>query len=382
MNRFSGDSGTILIVDDEVSNVQVVGTTLSTFGYDLMIAQNGEQAIERIKARTPDLVLLDIVMPGMSGFDVCRALQSNREMMGVPIIFLSADNGKSTVVKALEMGGVDYITKPFNKAELLARVRSHLELKKTREGLQQLLGKAERFLEIMAHDLRNWVGSANFSAQLLGEMEGLPAKAGQLSTVIRESTEQALSFIDEYLANARAASTTLRLERKFFDLEPLARASLAHHQAEAQAKGIELSLEADSGGVLRVKSDRNAVLRIVGNLMSNAIKFSPRGSTVKLTLGRNPATLRVSDTGPGFTREDRSQIFSPYTRLSARPTAGEVSTGLGLAIVKQLCELLDIELTVEDPPLGASLCLTFPDSHGDLSSEEEENGILPSMGRA
>lgn len=359
MNRFSGDSGTILIVDDQVANVQVVGTMLATFGYDLMIAQDGEQAIERVRAKTPDLVLLDVVMPGMGGLEVCRALHAMKGMEGVPIIFLSADNEKSTVVEALETGGVDYITKPFNKAELLARVRSHLELKKTREECQKLLVKAEHFLEIMAHDLRNWIGSAHFSAQLLDEMEDLSGKAKRLSTTIRESTAQALSFIDEYLANARAASTTWELERKVFDLEPLVRAGIAYHHTEAQAKGISLNLEV-AAGPLRVKSDRLAVLRIIENLVTNAIKFSPRGSTVKITVGANPVSLTVADEGPGFSNEDREQLFTPYTRLSARPTGGEVSTGLGLAIVKQLCDSLDIGISVEAPPKGASIRLSFP----------------------
>lgn len=359
MNRFSGDSGTILVVDDELANVQVVGSMLATFGYDLMVAQDGEQAVERVKAKTPDLVLLDILMPGKSGLEVCRELHAMKDLEGVPIIFLSADDEKSTIVKALETGGVDYITKPFNKAELIARVRSHLELKKTREECQHLLKKAEHFLEIMAHDLRNWVGSSHFSAQLLDEMDDLTDKGKRLSAMIRESTAQALSFIDEYLANARAASTTLDLERKLFDLGPLARASIAYHQDEARAKKITLDLVLPTGPV-RVKSDRVAVLRIVENLVTNAIKFSPQGSTVTMTLEEGPVSLTVADEGPGFSADDREQLFEPYTRLSARPTGGEISTGLGLSITKQLCDLLNIAIVVESPEQGASIRLTFP----------------------
>lgn len=359
MNRFSGDSGTILVVDDELANVQVVGAMLATFGYDLMVAQDGEQAIERVRAKTPDLVLLDIMMPGKSGLEVCRELHEMKEMEGVPIIFLSADDGKSTIVKALETGGVDYITKPFNKAELIARVRSHLELKKTREECQHLLHKAEHFLEIMAHDLRNWIGSSHFSAQLLDEMDDLTDKGRRLSAMIKESTAQALSFIDEYLANARAASTTLDLERKVFDLGPLVSASIAYHHSEAQAKQISLDFEIPEAPV-RVKSDRVAVLRIIENLVTNAIKFSPQGATVTLKVGKGPISLTVADEGPGFSAEDREQLFEPYTRLSARPTGGEISTGLGLSIVKQLCDLLDIAIAVESPAKGASIRLTFP----------------------
>lgn len=193
MNRFIGDSGTILVVDDELANVQVVGTILATFGYDLMVARDGDQAIERVRAKTPDLVLLDIFMPGKNGLEVCRELRTMKIMEGVPIIFLSADDEKSTIVKALEMGGVDYLTKPFNKAELIARVRTHLELKKTREGCQGLLQKAEHFLEIMAHDLRNWVGSSHFSAQLLDEMDDFSEKGKRITAMIKESNAQALA---------------------------------------------------------------------------------------------------------------------------------------------------------------------------------------------
>ena len=175
---------TILVVDDEQANIQVVGTMLSAFGYDLMIAKDGEQALERVKAKIPDLVLLDVMMPGLSGFEVCRIMRGHPEMKDVPIIFLSADDDKNTIVKALECGGVDYVTKPFNKAELLSRVRSHLELKSIRDQCRGLLYKTERFLEIMAHDLRNWVGSANFSALLLSEIEELPEKGKKISACL------------------------------------------------------------------------------------------------------------------------------------------------------------------------------------------------------
>jgi len=358
MNRFSGDSGSILIVGDEFSDVQVVSTMLETLGYDLVIARDGIEAIERVRARAPDLVLLDILMPVNSGLEICRELHAMKEIAGVPILFLSADEEESSIVSALEAGGIDYVTKPFNKAELIARVRSHLELKKTREQCKHLLRKTEHFLEVMAQDLRKWVGSSHFSAQLLDEMDGLSDKSRRLSGMIKESTAQALSFVDEYLANARAVSTALELECKVFDLGPLAQASIAYHRAEAEAKNIALDLEMPDG-IMRVKSDRDAVLRIIENLVTNAIKFSPLGATVTMTIENHPLSLIVADEGPGFSDDDREKLFDPYTRLSARPPGGEISTGLGLSIVKRLCDLLDISILVESPAKGASIRLTF-----------------------
>lgn len=360
MNRFSGDVGTILVVDDEQANIQVVGTMLSAFGYDLMIAKDGEQALERVKAKIPDLVLLDVMMPGLSGFEVCRIMRGHPEMKDVPIIFLSADDDKNTIVKALESGGVDYVTKPFNKAELLSRVRSHLELKSIRDQCQGLLEKTERFLEIMAHDLRNWVGSANFSALLLAEIEDLPGKGKKISAGIVDSTSQALKFIDEYLSNARESNTSLDLQKRVLDLPRIVAQSVRMHSEEAAQKSISLHFQAPEGEV-RVKSDPTAVSRILENLITNAIKFSAPGGKVQILLNESERSVTIVDNGPGFSPDDRERLFQPYTRLSARPTGGEISTGLGLSIVKQLCDQLGIEIQVGDPAVGAEITVRFVD---------------------
>jgi two-component system, sensor histidine kinase and response regulator len=359
MRKFSRESGTILIVDDEQASVQIVSSILAAAGYDLMIAATGEQALERVKARTPDLVLLDIILPDMSGFDVGRAIHGAKGAESVPIIFLSADNNKNTIVKALESGGVDYVTKPFSEAELIARVRSHLELKNTREECQGLLRKTERFLEIMAHDLRNWVGSANFSAHLIEEIGEIPDKGKRLALNIRESTSKALGFIDEYLANSREVHTALELHKRIFDLHALTRASLSSHLTEARAKQISIELHPEEAEI-KVRSDRVAVLRIMENLITNAIKFSPQGSVIAVNITEDPVTFSVKDEGPGFSPEDRQRLFEPYTRLSARPTAGEISTGLGLSIVKRLCDQLDLEIEIETRGQGALIRLLFP----------------------
>jgi len=358
MNRFSGDVGTILVVDDEQANIQVVGTMLSAFGYDLMIAKDGEQALERVKAKIPDLVLLDVMMPGLSGFEVCRIMRGHPEMKDVPIIFLSADDDKNTIVKALECGGVDYVTKPFNKAELLSRVRSHLELKSIRDQCRGLLYKTERFLEIMAHDLRNWVGSANFSALLLSEIEELPEKGKKISAGIVDSTSQALKFIDEYLSNARESNTSLDLQKRVLDLPRIVKQSIRMHSEEAAQKSITLHFEAPEAEV-KVKSDATALARILENLITNAIKFSAPGGKVQILLNESVPSVTVADSGPGFSQDDRERLFQPYTRLSARPTGGEISTGLGLSIVKQLCDQLGVEIQVGDPEVGAEITLQF-----------------------
>ncbi len=349
----------ILIVDDQERNIQVVGTTLAAFGFDFMIANSGEQALERVRNRIPDLVLLDVLMPGMDGFEVCRAFQEIPGMEEVPVIFLSADDEKNTAVRALEGGGVDFITKPFNKAELLARVRTHLELKHNRDRLQELLTSREKFVEVMAHDLKNWVGGASFGAKMLVEMkDDLPGQAKKLSLTIDEASGKALEFIEEFLENTRSSRVDFELNRKRVDLVELCRESKLHCEALAAGKGIEVALRIPNGEVF-VDTDRRAVLRIVDNLLSNAVKFSPPGSQLTLSLVAEPAVLAVEDCGPGFTDEDRERLFEPYTRLSARPTGGEISTGLGLSVVKQLADRLDLVIEVLNTGEGARIAVKF-----------------------
>ncbi|MDF1824069.1 MAG: hybrid sensor histidine kinase/response regulator [Verrucomicrobiales bacterium] len=360
MMKISSDKvGTILIVDDEPQNIQVVGTMLAAFGYDFMVANDGEQALERVRARLPDLVLLDILMPKLDGFQVCREFQEIEGMEEVPVIFLSASDDKNSIVKALESGGFDYVTKPFNKAELLARVRTHLELKFMRDECSELLSNTERFLEIMAHDLKNWIGSASFSAQLLGEMEGLPDKAAKIVGTIDESTGQAIHFIDDFLANARESKTEIKFDLQKVSLNQLIAELVKQHDQRARAKRISLKVTLTDEERM-IETDRTALRRVLGNLISNAIKFSPAGSQVNILMeNTKTTTLRVSDEGPGFSDADMEELFTPYRRLSARPTGDEVSTGLGLSIVKKLCDRLGVTIKVRQAEPGAEWLLTF-----------------------
>lgn len=366
MQLFQEKEGTILIVDDEVKNVQVVGTMLSAFGYDFMIAQDGEQALQRVETQVPDMVLLDIQMPGMDGFETCKAFGKLDYMADVPIIFLSANNDKNHIVKALESGGVDYITKPFNKAELLARVRTHMALKLVRDERKLLQRNTDRFLEIMAHDLRNWVGSANFSAKLLKGMEGLPGKVPEIVETIDDSTGHALDFISEFLKSAREARTDVVMKEESVDLRQLCLDAVSLNDADASRKKIKLDCITCDESVL-VRSDRKALQRIIDNLLTNAIKFSPESKGVVLEFSESPVKIVIRDEGPGFTPDDMEKLFRPYGRLSAKPTGGEISTGLGLSIVKQLCDQLDIRIDVESPGegKGAIFTLRFGDQSGE-----------------
>src|SRR5262245_19131916 len=159
----------VLVVDDVMQNLQVVGTMLREEGYDVMPAGSGPQALERVRVRVPDLILLDLMMPEMDGLEVCRRLKTDPATQRIPIIFLTASNEMEHLVTGFGAGAVDYVTKPFNGPELLARVKTHLELKLARERLRQMNDEKNEFMEIAAHDLRNPLSEISGFAEMIIE---------------------------------------------------------------------------------------------------------------------------------------------------------------------------------------------------------------------
>src|SRR5262245_20076075 len=205
-------SARILIVDDQPANVRVLGSILGQLGYEIVSAADGPTALKRLSLRPPDLVLLDLLMPGMDGFEVCWRIRAQPEFADLPIIFLSAADEKSLIVRALDCGGMDFVTKPFNQAELLRRVQTHLALKAARDRLRNLAEDKDELLGILAHDLKNSLGSVLMSSRLLSEQTEGNSRLHQLSQNIVEATDRTLAFVRQFLANS-AAERALTVER-------------------------------------------------------------------------------------------------------------------------------------------------------------------------
>lgn len=342
----NGAPARLLIVDDQPANLQMLGSMLGRTGMEIVPASDGPTALKRLAARAPDLVLLDLMMPDMDGIELCHRIREQEALASLPIIFLSAADEKSLVVRALEAGGVDYVTKPFNQAELLMRVRTHLALKSARDRLKHLAEDKDELLGVLAHDLRNSVGSVHMTAQVLGERltaSGDTRSAG-LSENIVSATTRTLAFLKEFLANA-AADHAFQLRCGPVRIGEVAGQVAAGHESAAERKSIALTVDAGPAG-LTAHADAAALGQVLENLLSNAIKFSPPERTVAVEArdAGTHAEIAVRDEGPGFTEEDRPKMFGRYRRLSARPTAGEPSTGLGLSIVKRLVEGMGGEL--------------------------------------
>jgi two-component system, sensor histidine kinase and response regulator len=354
----------ILVVDDQEVNVQVLGSILGPLGFEIVPVTSGEHALRRLAAHPADLVLLDVLMPDMDGFEVCQRIRMQPHLNEIPIIFLSAADDKTFVVRALEAGGVDYVTKPFNQSELISRVRTHLALKRARDRLKRLAEDKDELLGILAHDLKNHLGGMQMSARLLNDRADKAAdpRLSRMASNILHASDQMFSFVKEFLANA-AADRGQVLSLEGVSLPEAASAAAQRYADAALRKSIRIDEEFPADTPL-VLADRVALDQVIDNLISNAVKFSPPETSIWLGIGsasEGYLEFRVRDQGPGCDEQDLAQMFARYKRLSARPTAGEPSTGLGLSIAKRQTEAMNGTLHCESVAgKGATFVLRLP----------------------
>jgi two-component system, sensor histidine kinase and response regulator len=342
----------ILVVDDQPANIQIVGAVLGRLGHEIIPASDGATALKRVALRMPDLILLDLLMPVMNGFEVCLQLKLNPEWKEIPVIFLSAADDKDMIVRALNSGGVDYITKPFNQAELISRVRTQLALKTARDQLKQLAEDKDELLGILAHDLKNFLGGINMSAELMSrQIERFKdERMTQLSDNMLRSSALAMAFVKEFLANS-ASDHGFNFKPAAVNLAEIATTAVEQYQEAARRKKIIIQTDFPAEAVI-AQADFFALDQVLDNLISNAVKFSPPEKQIFVSVRsiNHHAECVVRDEGPGFTAEDKDRMFRRYGRLSARPTDGEPSTGLGLSIVRKLVRGMNGELICESVP--------------------------------
>ncbi len=363
-SRPSNQSGCLLVVDDQEANIQVVGSALGKLGFEILPATNGPQALKRLAARRPNLILLDLLMPEMDGLQVCQRIRENASWAEIPIIFLSSIHDKDLIVRAFESGGVDYITKPFNHAELISRVRTHVALKLARDALKQLAEDRDELLGILAHDLKNHLGGMDMSARMLRErtaaMDDSPTRL--MAENISDSSSQMFAFVKQFLANA-SADHDFNLKTEDVSLSDVVSCAVQQYEEAARRKQLVFEKAFPEGNTF-VQADLTALHQVVDNLLSNAVKFSQPNRQIRVTVLAPDACYvecRIQDEGPGFTENDKARMFRRYGRLSARPTGGEPSTGLGLSIVRKLVLAMHGELVCESTAgRGATFAFRLP----------------------
>lgn len=361
----------ILIVDDDRINLRILSGILQGERYQITLAESGETALEAYSKARPDLVLLDVVLPGIDGFETCRRLKQTYGVDGAPVIFITAKSESDDVVQGLAAGGVDYLPKPFKPKEVLARIRSHLQsqtLVERQKLLVEQLSKANaaknKFLGMAAHDLRNPLASIRGLAEFLCDGTVGPMTPDQLDLVrtIHGASQSMLDLVNELLDVATIEAGELRLHLEPQDLASVLGKSIFLSNVEAAKKNTRIvQTEAFAASVTMI--DQAKIRQVADNLISNAVKFSPPGSTITVVV-HETAGIRgfsVQDQGPGIPETERDRLFTDFGRLSAKPTAGEKSTGLGLAICQKIVQAHGGTISAKNlPDRGCEFRVTLP----------------------
>lgn len=340
----------ILVVDDTPANLDLLLSMLSERGYRIRPAPSGELALRSAFAKAPDLVLLDINMPGMDGYEVCERLKRDATTQDVPVIFLSAMDEVIDKVRAFQVGAVDYISKPFHVEEVVARIETQLTLYRQRREIEALRESERRhfeemnrlkdqYVQMVSHDLKTPLSVIVGHISLIMKRGEIANPAVQESLeIIMEAAEMMRRLIRDLLDLAKIESG-VGMQMESVSVNDLVQACALAFSHNADEKHIVLDLnllETD----ISIQADHDRMVQVLSNLISNAVKYTPNGGKVQVTVQVNSTQLHleVRDTGLGIPEQDLPHIFEQFYRVERQTEADLPGTGLGLSISKAIVE--------------------------------------------
>ncbi len=324
----------VLVVDDEHSGAEALSLLLQGAGYETVVAHSGPDALAYAEKTPPDLVLLDVRMPGMDGFETCERLHRLPGLADIPVIFLTGTSERAGIARAFAAGARDYVTKPFLLEELLARVRTHADLKISRDRLGQMLKDREEITNVVAHDLKNPLTCILFAAEFLKRPSRKTERDEELVAEILDNTRSALDFIQRFLSRGAEGQRLRQFAARRVNLLELGQSTVRSQRIAAEARDVRIEIDGIEAEAL---VDPEMTRNVLQNLIANAIQYSPPGSTIEVAVSRIPtgfAQCRVMDRGPGIAEADRAKLFTRFVSVATASERGAYSSGLGLAIAK------------------------------------------------
>ena len=392
------EKATILVIDDNTTNLNILLDYLNELSYRVLIAPSGEQALQRLQYARPDVILLDIMMPGIDGFETCRRLKADDATKDIPVIFMTALTETVDKVRGFSVGGVDYITKPFQHEEVLARVKTHLTIRKLQQELRQqnetleryaemlaqkndelkaknaeldekngqlnlLNADKDKFFSIIAHDLRNPIGALRELPQLIAENLDNYSKdeLRRLITMQRDAARNLFELLENLLTWSRMQRGLIDFNPEPIQVSALVQRSIALLMPSAAQKAITLT-QAVNPSLLGM-ADHKMIDAVVRNLISNAIKFTNQGGTIEVSGNDDGAfmTIAVKDNGVGIGEQFLPKLFRIDEQYRRTGTANERGTGLGLILCKEFVERNGGEIRVESKVgNGSTFSFTLP----------------------
>jgi signal transduction histidine kinase len=334
-------AGSVLVVDDTIENLRLLSDLLGEHGYEVRAVTTGRQALQAAEQAPPDLILLDISMPEMDGYEVCRRLKAAERSRDVPVIFLTASADTADMVLAFDAGGVDYVTKPFQFEEVLARVKAHVALKRAQSELaasyarlRDLEQLRDDLVSMVVHDMRSPLQSMLISLRMLEDSTSARLDGDDRACLesALEGTRSLSRKANDLFDVSRLEACRMPVDRAIWDLTGMA------HDVRSELGSLDAArpIEIDSEGAVEVSCDGGLVRRVIENLVGNGIRHTPAGSGLRIAITRGDGRVRVAvqDEGPGVPAEARERIFQKFGTLHATYH----STGLGLTFCKLAVE--------------------------------------------
>ncbi len=357
----------VLIADDDENAVETLHQALAQDGYAVLALDRDADFIEKVSRLRPDLILLDTRIREDCGYELCRKIKEVPDQKHIPVIFITDKMEGENIVNGFDVGGADYIIKPFRKDEVRARVRTHLELRNTIQALDdknrkltELNDLMNAFVAMASHDLRSPITSIRGLTEIiLEDLDELdPETLKKFITSIHTANNNMLFLLDDILDASLLENQKLVLNFETRSLQELIEERVAFHRTFAEKKKISIHPKLDA--LPKFGFDAERIAQVLDNLLSNAIKFSSPDNPVYVRLksyGKH-AKVSVEDLGPGIDPEDRGKLFQMFQKLKAKATGGEPSSGLGLAISKKVVEAHRGRMEVESV-LGSGSTFSF-----------------------
>jgi signal transduction histidine kinase len=364
-------TGTVLVVDDNLENRALARATLEDEGFEVELAQNGEEALVTFARASVDCVLLDIRMPGMDGIAVCKRVRELPGGADVPILFLTAQRDVDTFDRAREAGGDDFITKPYRPTELLTRVAASIKLRRIaaertelydvvrrqRDDLMRVQLQKEQLIAFLVHDLKNPVNAIDLHGQRILRDPNASERSRDAAVKIQSESQALLRMIMNLLDLSKADEGKLQPAKDIIAINDLFSAVTLGMEPRARAAGVAIDANANDASVV---ADPDLLRRIIENLLDNAIRHAPEESAIRLTALRDGdvTEIRVSDAGQGIPELLRETVFDRF--VQGDNESARTGRGLGLAFTKLAIEAQGGRIWIEDGAPGAVFCLRLP----------------------